>query len=157
MLAYYKSKSDYDGLSVCCGSINLGIASTVRPIQIRGCKGYPIQIVTRSQVYYLVRSLIHFNYDLPICNFDIFGLLACSTSRHLKCSIWLQKSPDKQILEQWLLAIQEAASSLPSKISLPVFCDPGSQFYRYSFAASSQWVNLLIHMNKTIINTFYEA
>ncbi len=56
LLTYYKSKADYESLSACCGCINLGIATSVRPIQIRGCKGYPLQIVTRSQVYYLVRQ-----------------------------------------------------------------------------------------------------
>ncbi|ODM96148.1 Oxysterol-binding protein C2F12.05c [Orchesella cincta] len=103
LLTYYKSKSDYESLSACCGCINLGIASSVRPIQIRGCKGYPLQIVTRSQVYYL-------------------------------------RSQEKPILEQWLIAIQEAASSPPSSSALTSWnsCS-GSQYFRNSFASQSQW------------------
>ncbi|CAL8110167.1 unnamed protein product [Orchesella dallaii] len=103
LLTYYKSKADYESLSACCGCINLGIASSVRPIQIKGCKGYPLQIVTRSQVYYL-------------------------------------RSQEKPVLEQWLIAIQESASSPPSSSALTSWnsCS-GSQYFRHSYASQSQW------------------
>ena len=66
LLTYYKSKSDYESLCACAGSINLGIATTVRPLKIKGCKGYPIQIITRTQVYYLV--CVGENWNALICN-----------------------------------------------------------------------------------------
>ncbi|CAG7834630.1 unnamed protein product [Allacma fusca] len=51
LLTYYKSKSEYESLSACCGSVNVGIATNVSPI--KSTKGYPLQIVTRTQIYYL--------------------------------------------------------------------------------------------------------
>nr|CAD7599391.1 unnamed protein product [Timema genevievae] len=52
LLLYYKSELEYINLSACRGSINMGLASCVRPGAIRGPahQGYVIEVVTRSQV-----------------------------------------------------------------------------------------------------------
>ncbi|PSN32748.1 hypothetical protein C0J52_19691 [Blattella germanica] len=55
LLLYYKTHLECDNLSVCRGSLNMGLASCVRPGAHRGPpananQGYTIEVVTRTQV-----------------------------------------------------------------------------------------------------------
>ncbi|KAJ9592277.1 hypothetical protein L9F63_001173, partial [Diploptera punctata] len=58
LLLYYKTQHECNNLSVCRGSLNMGLASCVRPGANRGppangTQGYTIEVVTRTQVIIL--------------------------------------------------------------------------------------------------------
>lgn len=58
LLLYYKTQHECNNLSVCRGSLNMGLASCVRPGANRGppangAQGYTIEVVTRTQVIIL--------------------------------------------------------------------------------------------------------
>ena len=61
LLLYYKTQHECNNLSVCRGSLNMGLASCVRPGANRGppangTQGCTIEVVTRTQVILLVST-----------------------------------------------------------------------------------------------------
>jgi hypothetical protein len=71
LLLYYKSQLECLKLSACRGSLNMGLASCVRPGAHRGPpatanQGYTIEVVTRTQVIVLVSLRIFTIPDMGI-------------------------------------------------------------------------------------------
>lgn len=84
LLLYYKSQLECLNLSACRGSLNMGLASCVRPGAHRGppasaTQGYTIEVVTRTQVIVLV----------SLSRFAILELRKREYMQFLKCNIFV--------------------------------------------------------------------